>query len=119
MAKKVRAFLLTVCLLFAVEASAITSGNEWKQFPLEARQGYILGVVDTWAYFGEAASLAGQQPPVVIIFTELVKCAGGMTYGQINAIVQKYMENNPAEWHFSMASLVWSALHEVCKPTSK
>jgi hypothetical protein len=42
-----------------------------------------------------------------------------MEFVQILAIIQKYLENNPAEWHYGMALLVWNALHEVCVPKSK
>jgi hypothetical protein len=50
---------------------------------------------------------------------EYGKCVDGMTYGQIVAVVQKHMENNPARWHYSMASEIWLALDDVCPAASK
>jgi hypothetical protein len=34
-------------LLLAVEVSAIT-GNGWKKWPIQARDGYVAGVIDAW-----------------------------------------------------------------------
>jgi hypothetical protein len=45
MATKVNAFLIAACLLFVVDASAIT-GNEWRQLSQTAQQYYIIGVLD-------------------------------------------------------------------------
>jgi hypothetical protein len=42
-----------------------------------------------------------------------------MAYEQTVAIIDKYMQNNPAEWHQSMASLVWVAMNEACTPKEK
>ena len=47
MTKKVSAFLIAACLLFAAEARAM-SGNDWRQLPEVARLAYVIGVVDTW-----------------------------------------------------------------------
>jgi hypothetical protein len=47
MVRKATAFLITVCLLYAARAMAIT-GNEWKRLPEIAQQVYVIGVVDTW-----------------------------------------------------------------------
>lgn len=118
MARKVSAFLMTVCLLFTVDAEAMT-GNDWVRLPQTAQQYYVFGVLDAWENFGEVALRLNQQSSVVTNFTKLVTCGAGMTYGQINAIVQKYMENNPANWHYSMPSLVWTALDGMCAPASK
>ena len=117
MVRKVKAFLMAVCLLFAVEATA-TSGNEWKQLTETQRLHYIAGVLDAWDDLG-AMVPANQQSSVVTSFAKLVRCAGGMYYTQIDVIVQKYMENHPAKWHGGMVSLLWLALNEACEPTSK
>ena len=120
MARKLNAFLMTFCLLFASDAKAI-SGNEWKQLDPGEQRFYVVGVVDAWQHLEQVASLSVIPPSgAITIFTKLVKCVSeGMTYGQMVAIVQKYMENNPAGWHYGMVSLVWSALNQVCVPTSK
>src|SRR5262245_50870593 len=116
MARKAAAFLMTVCLLFAAEAGAI-SGNEWKQLPDMTREGYVYGVVDAWANFTQMIEPSGKPSTsgAVRLFTDLSRCVRkGMTYGETIAIVHKYMENNPSQWHSDMSSLVWTALNEVC-----
>jgi hypothetical protein len=123
MATKVNAFLVTACLLFPVNATAIT-GNEWRQLSQTAQQYYIIGILDGWDNFGTITLLAEQQSPVGIGFTKQIvtkhiECTIGMTYPQINVIIQKYIKNNPAQWHYSMALLVWPALAEVCTAATK
>jgi hypothetical protein len=118
MAIKVNAFLTTVCLLFAVEANAL-SGNQWKQLSLTQQQYYVMGVLDGWDDLEDTILRAKEQTPIVSAFTKLVSCVEGMAHSQIHVIIQKYMENNPAKWHFGMALLVWNALHEVCVSKSK
>jgi hypothetical protein len=65
MARTVNAFLITLCLLFAVEANAI-SGNEWRGLTRGEQASYVIGVVDGWENLGETAKrlLAKEQPPV-------------------------------------------------------
>jgi len=124
MTRKVTAFLMTVCLLFAAEAKAIT-GNEWKGFSQEVQQAYIVGVIDTWSDVVGKAALTkkmgrGEASLNELIFTKLHECVGGkMPYNQVIAIVQKYVENNPASWHYGMADLVFTALSEGCGLTGK
>ena len=118
MAKQVNAGLIAACLLFAVDATAIT-GNEWRQLSPAAQQYYIIGVLDGWDNLGTITLLAEQKPPLGIGFTKQIECTAGMAYAQINVIIQKYMENNLSQWHNSMALLVWPALAEVCAPASK
>jgi hypothetical protein len=119
MLKKVKAFLVTICLLWAVEAGAI-SGNEWRGLPKLAQASYVAGVFDTWKSLVQASFDAQQQSPVITVLTKVTTCVTGMDYDQIAAIVRKYIENNPAEWHQNMAELVWSAFfNEVCAPKSR
>jgi Rap1a immunity proteins len=120
MARAMNAFLITLCLLFAVDAEAI-SGNDWKQIDPEEQRFYVVGVVDAWQHLEQVASRSVIPPSgAITVFTKIVKCVEkGMTYAQMVAIVQKYMENNPPKWHYGMTSLVWSALNEACAPTSK
>jgi hypothetical protein len=118
MAIKVSAFLTTVCLLFAVEANAL-SVNQWKGLSLTQQQYYVIGVFDGGYAFRDTILQAQEQTPVITGFTKLVECAAGMEFVQILAIIQKYLENNPAEWHYGMALLVLTALNEACAPKSK
>jgi hypothetical protein len=118
MGTKVNGFLIAACLLFAVDATAIT-GSEWKQLPPAVQHYYIIGVLDGWNNVGTITLLAEEKAPIGSGFTKQIECTAGMAYTQINAIIQKYMENNPSQWHNSMALLLWPALAEVCAPASK
>jgi hypothetical protein len=118
MVRAVNAFLITLCLLFAVDAEAI-SGDEWRRLSQTAQRYYVIGVLDGWDNLGTITLLAEQQPPLGTGFTKQIECTAGMAYAQINVIIQKYMENNPSQWHNSMVLLVWPALAEVCTPATK
>src|SRR5262245_22338977 len=120
MASKMNAFLVTACLIFAVDATAMTV-SEWRQLSPAGQQYYIIGVLDGWDNLGTITltSLAEEKPPVGIGFTKQIECAVGMAYAQINVIIQKYMANNPSQWNNTMALLVWPALAEVCAQASK
>jgi len=120
MARKVNAFLTTVCLLvFAVEATI--RGNDWRGLPPAAQQAYVAGVIDTWGdVVGRAIKGHREPTPNELFYKQLYECVGGkMPYEQIIAIVKKYIENNPAQWHARMADLVFTALSEPCGLTGK
>jgi hypothetical protein len=118
MGRKASVLLMVVCLLFAVDATAIT-GIQWRQLSQTAQQYYIIGVLDGWDNVGTITLLAEQQSPAGTGFTKQIECTTGMAYAQVNVIIQKYMDNNPSQWHNSMALLIWPALAEVCAPASK
>jgi hypothetical protein len=100
------------------DATAIT-GNQWRQLALAAQQNYVFGVIDAWNHLGEFNKPAyNPTADVADIFLEQVKCASntGMTYAQIFAIVQKYMEiSGSAPWH----RWVWTAFTEMCGQMNK
>lgn len=60
--------------------------------------GYILGVVDT-------SRISVMQPSLGRLDTPL-----GVTAGQLQAIIVKYLEANPQKRHYSAADLVYIAL---------
>jgi hypothetical protein len=98
MARTVKAFLVTICLLFAVEARAI-SGNEWRQLSQTAQVYYVIGVFDGSSEFKDTILQTQEQTPVITGFEKVANCAAGMQVGQVLAIIQRYVETNPAEWH--------------------
>ena len=51
---------MTFYLLFAADTMATMSGNDWKQLPATARQGYVIGVVDTWSNLAQAIEPTGK-----------------------------------------------------------
>ena len=43
----------------------------------------------------------------------------GMTYKQVSAITDKYIDENPTEWHYAMPDLIWSAVAKACTAPEK
>lgn len=98
------------------------SGNEWQQLGEIAQDFYIIGVVE-----GAAAMLlyvarieADKQPATTIgagLTYELLKCVNrpGVSRAQYLAIVRKYVRDHPADWHYTMPSLIFNAL-ATCPP---
>ena len=109
-------------LLLTVDAAA-TTGNQWKQLPRLSQDAYIFGVADTWRNFAQMEQYGKNSPNVKQppqgtsgrLIIEVANCiTKGMTYGQVVSIVGKFMDDNPSQWHYDMASLAWSAVHKAC-----
>jgi hypothetical protein len=115
-----RIVLSLICgVLFSGHAGAVT-GHEWIQWSAHCRTTYVMGVTDTWQNVETVRRAGNRQEEGSSIFTPLIDCMRQrMTYIQITAIVNRYLENNPAEWHYDMASLVWTAMNEACTPTGE
>jgi hypothetical protein len=94
-----------------------TSGNDWEKFSDSFQTAYIGGVVDTWWMFQETMD----SSPKVRLYTGLSDCIKErhMTYGQIAAVVKKYMDEHPQDWGYSMSALIWQALDKVCRPSGQ
>jgi hypothetical protein len=107
-----------IIILGVVDADAIV-GTQWKQLPADGKQGYIMGVVDSWNTLRNLKDLTKQKSPSVgDLMTEIAECAGGrFTYEQIMEIVEKHMADNPAGGNYEMPSIIWTALSPVCKAT--
>jgi hypothetical protein len=116
-----RIILIFSGLCLTAEALAIT-GNEWKQLASVQREVYVWGVVETWRHFemenepiSECFAEGSLMFRLLSYYTELVKCmAKKMTRGQITAVVDKYMEENPSQWHHEMTTLVGLAMGKAC-----
>jgi hypothetical protein len=86
-----------------------------------ARSGYVIGVMEGWMLLADVYQvlrLRGTPTPGSIArLVNVAQCARDrkMVYSQMVAIVVKYMEANPAQWHESMAALVWAAMDRACE----
>src|SRR5438046_1828691 len=114
--------IMIIVLLILPAYSAQTTGNTWRQLSRESRDGYVWGVVDNWHAINTVAEKTSEikkvQIPgtIALHFIELSECLNkGMTYGQVSAIVYKYVEANPSLWNYPMTSLVWTAVNEACQ----
>src|SRR5262245_61860938 len=88
-----------------------------------AQQYYIIGVLDGWDNLGTITLSAEQQPPLGTGFTKQIECTVGMASVQINAIIQKYMENNPScgitTWHCWYGQSLMRCVHQQANDTEK
>ena len=89
-----------------IHAGFIT-GNDYRNLSEERRRAYVMGVVDGMLlapFFGGDKSQAKW----------LEACVEGMRDEQLQAVVAKYLADNPAEWNLYAHVLVYSALRESC-----
>ena len=75
-----------------------------------------MGVVDTWGNIVQMYQVTKEVPNIATdSFVRLNNCmAKGMTYNQIFAIVEKFMADDPSQWHTEMSSIVWAAINNAC-----
>jgi hypothetical protein len=115
-----RAALMILFILMPTVTVSATTGNEWRAMSPALRDGYLLGVLDAWVLL-EAVTRDSVQPVGrASMFTRVVGCLGkDMTYGQTIAIIGKYMQDNPSEWHHPMSLLAWIATDRACASAEK
>ena len=90
--------------------AGLLKGDQWRKLPENGQMLYVWGVVDGW----QPPPLLGPHGASLLKHYAPIRCVEQMTYGQIMAIVKKYVEENPAKWHFTMSDLVWNALENAC-----
>ena len=112
--------LLLALPLWPTPAAAMT-GNEWRDLPVAARTSYVTGVVDNLVDFGAAvrslvpAEKRTASEKMLVSFEECIAKTPRPTT-QLVAIVDKYIKDNPAQWHTRMSGLVFEALR--CRETA-
>jgi len=100
--------------LWPSPAAAMT-GNEWRDLPVGARTSYVTGVVDNLVEFGAAvrslvpAEKRTASEKMLVSFEECI-ARTPRPPSQLVAIVDKYIKDNPAQWHGRMSGLVFEAL---------
>jgi hypothetical protein len=88
----------------------ILSGNKYLSKDDAMKLGYVSGVID--AFFLISASQASASGPPNLGW--LAGCTNKMNNIQIQAIVDKYMKDNPQIWHEPMAAAVLDAMMRAC-----
>lgn len=113
--KSIKILVMSCSLYYAQSALAI-DGNHWNQLPNDRQNAYVMGVVDAWQnIIGYCGAPQGACFPVKGMFEPIVSCTSNRPYGQITAMVEKYMKDHPEGWHYDMASIIWTALSQACK----
>ncbi len=112
--------LLLALPLWPASATAMT-GNEWQALPVAGRTSYVTGVIDNFTDVAMAiktlvpAEKRTASEKMVVAFEECISRTPRPP-SQLLAIVDKYIKDNPANWHGRMSGLVFEALR--CRETS-
>jgi len=107
-------FLLLLGLSGWPSPAFAMTGNEWRALPMAARTSYVTGVVDNLVDFGAAvrslvpAEKRTASEKMLVSFEECI-VRTPRPPGQLVAIVDKYVKDNPAQWHGRMSGLVFEA----------
>lgn len=77
---------------------------EWQQ---TQRVTYIMGLVDG---IRTSAVLDASGPR----YTKAISCFENMTGNQVTAIMEKWINNNPEQWHMSLNHVFISMMYKTC-----
>ena len=95
------AVLAIFALFKPVTVNAQVTANDYKSWSDDLQYGYITG-------FAEGLLLFGHKTP-------FFGCGSEMTYAQIQAIIEKYLEQNPTLWHEPLMKSSAVAIAGACK----
>jgi hypothetical protein len=103
--------VVCVSALVLPEQSPGTSGTEWQRLGSITKAVYLAGILEGWDFQLVIAGSGDEQ------IENIVLCQGRRTmqWGQIAAIVQKYVDDHPTEWDRPMPFIVLRAMTEACK----
>src|SRR3989304_4019674 len=115
--RRILVVLSVLLTLFSGQAAAL-SGSEYRTLSDSSKFFYVAGVLDGWGnVIGVMDGAKEKSRTVDHMFGTIIRCAAGrMPHGQVRAIVDKFVADNPAKWHLQMEGLVWEAMWEACKP---
>jgi hypothetical protein len=107
-----KTLLIVLVLNFGFSMSATAAfqnGNSYRQSTELLKIRYVMGIVDSIQTLSEWKELA--SPDTLNLNT----CTKSLTAGHIVAIVDKYLESNPEQWHLTMGGHVINALLQACE----
>ena len=105
--------VLGLVLMYPASCLADMTGNEWKKLTENSQIFYVAGITDAFSLSGSTAEDMSKLDKALGSFVGCLK--DGMTYRQIHAMVGKYMDNHPEEWHQGMTVLTYSGMVDGCK----
>jgi len=106
---------LIACLILAAPIAnadmtvgrGFLTGNDFRSLNTSAKINYAMGIIDG---FAGAAFIFGEGDS-----TWIADCLGTAQSDQVVAIFEKYLKENPGEWHYAMNALAASALNIACR----
>lgn len=125
MRRVLKGIFLASFLATSVEASASPSldGNSYLSLTSEERTAYVVGLLNgmqQWGLFAAADSAVrygAQSENVQFLFQaqrRLSMCTADMTAGQVVAIFEKHLSDNPAKRHVDASNLFFGAIMDAC-----
>jgi Ssp1 endopeptidase immunity protein Rap1a len=114
-----KSFIIIGFLLLSTEVYAqpvrihngAVTGEEYLRLEDRARQSYVMGLIDGIFL---APLLGGSEQRSSKLGTCVEGSGVGMTGVQLDAILSKYLKDNPGRWHESAHTSMYSALLAVC-----
>jgi len=91
----------------AVMRTGFLTGNDYRKLPYSEKISYISGVFDGFTN----ATLFGAPDSSI---QTLMNCLPHVPQDQLEAMVSKYLSENPDKWGFPMSYLVFAALPKAC-----
>ena len=88
----------------ALAQSRGVNGQKYLEFSGDARGFYTIGFVG-------GLQIGGIQPQG---FATVARCVENMSYGQMEAIITKYVNDHPERWDNAIAALAFVALQQAC-----
>jgi len=82
-------------------------GNDYRSWNATEKNRYAVGVIEGMLL----APLFG-APKEQLSWLE--ECAAGMNSRQIIAILDRFLDDNPARWHEYMHTLAYTAMNDAC-----
>ena len=109
-----RLLMFVLLVLFAThyaEAQRVLSGfmtgNTYRELSADEKLGYAMGFVNGLLV---APMITGKEEDA----TWLHPCISGMTNNQVVAILEKFLNDNPARWQQPMTVLSFRAIVQAC-----
>jgi hypothetical protein len=100
--------LALLALVAVVDAQpADVTGNDYQRNTDSLRLWYTIGL-------GSGFTIARTFQTYDGDMTVLFRCIGGMTYGQLEAILDKYLADHPERWDHTIATITVDALANAC-----
>jgi hypothetical protein len=115
--KKARLYsAVGLCCWLAPSFAFGLTGNEWKENGVPFRNAYVGGVLAGWhdiSFFYNEQGKETMSSKVLCIADQ-----DGVTFDLGRAIVEKYMNEHPEDWHKPMTTIIFSAMREICRQKS-
>jgi hypothetical protein len=104
-------YLIFFCIVSALCAGDLkpTTGQDYRQWPDSMRLGFASG------YYSGYASARGRFEQAMARFDNLLNCLHTFSYGQTEAILDKYVADHPERWDNAIEYLAEDAFIDACE----